>query len=87
MWTSIKAVAHDTIAQAIFAAVITTATAFEYIENVHKFIKWVAPQSTIKAPNCTSTHLYGKKADFCTKYISSIGIEKYANAIKTSDIY
>jgi hypothetical protein len=87
MWTSIKAVAHDTIAQATFATVITTATAFECIENVHRFIKWVAPQRTMKAPNCISTHLYGKNADFCTKYISSMGMEKYAKAIKTSDMY
>jgi len=55
--------------------------------KVHMFIKWVAPQRTMKAPNCMSTHRYGKKADFCTKYMSSKGIEKYASAMKKSDMY
>ncbi|BAS92354.1 Os05g0155250 [Oryza sativa Japonica Group] len=54
--TSIKAVMHETTAVAAFATVSTTAIVLVYMAKVHKFIRWVAPQRTMNAPNCISTH-------------------------------
>ena len=57
MWTSIRAVAQETTAVKTLAVVITRATVREWVVKVHRLMRWVAPQRTMKAPNWTRTHL------------------------------
>ena len=51
MWTSMRAVAQETAAVRTLAVVITMATVLVCALKVHRFIRWVAPHRTMKAPN------------------------------------